>query len=157
MWNLCLTMFLYLIRSYVCAHSRILGYGRPRVFRMSETSLLSDEMYWFLFSTLIGTTSKQFRPFLMLSIVLLVRFSMIPKSRRGNTHKKMYCFSQFRTIHEKNYETVLAVLPPFRPFIFLSPLNILALSILDSPCDTAYASGSSAMNVSGALSMIWSF
>ena len=44
----------------------------------------------------------------------------------------LYCFSQFRTIHEKNYEIVPAVSPPFRSFIFLSLLNILALSIFDS-------------------------
>ena len=39
---------------------------------------------------------------------------------------RMYCFSQFWTIHEKNYDTVPAVSPPFRSFIFLSFLNILA-------------------------------
>ena len=44
----------------------------------------------------------------------------------------VYCFSQFWTTHEKNYDTVPAVSPPFRSFIFLSLLNILALSIFDS-------------------------
>jgi hypothetical protein len=44
----------------------------------------------------------------------------------------VYCFSQFWTIHEKNYDTVPAVSPPLRSFIFLSLLNILAFSILDS-------------------------
>jgi hypothetical protein len=43
----------------------------------------------------------------------------------------LYCFSQFWTIHEKNCDTVPAVSPPFRSFIFLSLLNILALSIFD--------------------------
>ena len=40
--------------------------------------------------------------------------------------KLLYCFSQFWTICEKNYDTVPAVSPPFRSFIFLSFLNILA-------------------------------
>ena len=44
----------------------------------------------------------------------------------------VYCFSQFWTIYEKNYEMVPAVSPPFRSFIFLSLLNILAFSIFDS-------------------------
>ena len=46
---------------------------------------------------------------------------------------RLYCFSQFWTIHEKNYDTVPAVSPPFRSFILLSLLNILAFSIFDSP------------------------
>ena len=44
----------------------------------------------------------------------------------------VYCFSQFWTIHEKNYDTVSAVSPPFSSIIFLSLLNMLALSIFDS-------------------------
>ncbi|MCL4342777.1 MAG: hypothetical protein M1267_02845, partial [Candidatus Thermoplasmatota archaeon] len=32
----------------------------------------------------------------------------------------VYCFSQFWTIYEKNYDTVPAVSPPFRSFMFLS-------------------------------------
>ena len=52
--------------------------------------------------------------------------------RKGSRKRIMYCFSQFWTIYEKNYETVPAVSPPFRSFIFLSLLNILAFSIFDS-------------------------
>ena len=51
---------------------------------------------------------------------------------QGDWNAWLYCFTQFWTIHEKNYDTVPAVSPPFRSFIFLSLLNILAFSIFDS-------------------------
>ena len=44
----------------------------------------------------------------------------------------LYCLSRFWTNHEKNYDTVPAVSPPFRSSIFLSFLNIPAFSIFDS-------------------------
>ncbi len=53
-------------------------------------------------------------------------------SREIQAHLSLHCFSQFWTIYEKNYDTVPAVSPPFRFFIFLFLLNILAFSIFDS-------------------------
>ena len=57
-WALALQRFLNIVQNHVCAHSRILGYGSPRLLRTSEASLLSDEIYISLFSTVTGTTSR---------------------------------------------------------------------------------------------------
>jgi hypothetical protein len=46
--------------------------------------------------------------------------------------KGTYCFSQFWTIHEKNYDTVPAVSSPFRSFMFLSLPNVLSFSTFAS-------------------------
>lgn len=44
----------------------------------------------------------------------------------------LYCFSQFWTIHEKNYDTVPAVSSPFRSFMFFSLPNVLSFSTFAS-------------------------
>ena len=51
---------------------------------------------------------------------------MLVRKNKNVVLKNVSCFPQFWTIHEKNYDMVPAVSPPFRSFIFLSLLNILA-------------------------------
>ena len=64
------------------------GIGHSKAFQHMEAPLLSNEIDRYLFSTLTGTTSRQFRSLLIISIVLPVRFSMIPESRRDSTYTK---------------------------------------------------------------------
>ena len=88
MQNLCFTMFFINYEELCMCTFTDSWIGRSSFFRILEASSLSDEMNRFLFARLMGTTSRQFGFFLMLSIVLPVRFSMIPESRRDNMHTK---------------------------------------------------------------------
>ena len=45
---------------------------------------------------------------------------MLVRKNKNVVLKNVSCFPQFWTIHEKNYDMVPAVSPPFRSFIFLS-------------------------------------